>query len=67
MKNVGTLDRIVRFILGLILFYLFFVIESNFKFIGLLGIVLILTSLFSFCGLYKIFGINTCKIKTPNK
>jgi hypothetical protein len=62
MKNVGSIDKFVRIVLGIALLSMFFLLESGMKYVGLLGIVLIMTGLFNFCGLYKIFGINTCTV-----
>lgn len=63
MKNIGSLDKIIRIILGLIVLSAFFVFESNLKYLGILGIILILTGLLKRCPLYYLFGINTCKNK----
>ena len=63
MKNVGSIDKGVRFILGLILLSLFFIMKGNLKYLGLIGLVPILTATISFCPLYSIFGIKTCKMK----
>lgn len=61
MKNIGKIDRIIRIILGLVLLSLLFILEGNLKYIGLVGIIPILTASIGFCPLYKIFGINTNK------
>lgn len=65
-KNMGNIDRIIRVLIALLVIVLYF---SNII-TGTLGIVLlalagifVLTSLISFCPLYTIFGINTCKKK----
>jgi len=63
MKNVGSIDKIIRFILGLALLSLFFFMKGNLKYLGLIGLVPILTATISICPLYLIFGIKTCKIK----
>lgn len=57
--NVGSTDRIVRIVLGIILLSLLFILDGGVKYIGLVGIILILTSLFKFCPLYLLFRINT--------
>lgn len=61
--NVGTVDQVIRFIIGLALLSLMLVIESNWKYIGLIGIVPIFTAFIKFCPLYTLFGVNTCKVK----
>ncbi len=66
MKNMGTIDRIVRVILALAIGLLYFLNLIS----GTLAIVLLiaagiflLTSLVSTCPLYLPFGIKTCKVK----
>jgi hypothetical protein len=63
MKNVGSIDKVVRFIVGLVLLSLLFFVNGNLKYLGLIGLVPILTATISICPLYLIFGIKTCKIK----
>jgi hypothetical protein len=58
--NVGTVDRIIRVVLGLAFLSLFFILDGGMKYISLLGIVLLLTAIIKFCPLYPIFKINTC-------
>jgi hypothetical protein len=66
MKNLGTIDRIVRVILALVIVGLYFAGMLS----GTLAIVLlvmagvfIITSLISTCPLYLPFGIKTCKVE----
>lgn len=63
MKNVGSTDKVIRYIIGVVLLSLLFIIPGNLKFIGLIGLVPILTAAFSFCPLYAILGIKTCPVK----
>ncbi len=67
--NLGSADRIVRVLLGIILVALPFV--SNLAIFAsgvwtavavVVGIVLIATAAMKFCPLYRIFGIRTCRI-----
>lgn len=59
--NVGTIDRILRATAGVAL-VVWAVISGNI--IGYVGVVFIVTALFSFCPLYPLLGINTgCKLK----
>lgn len=67
--NVGSLDRAVRLILGLFLLLAPFVTGIA-LFSGtvatvvsvVVGLVLIATSAMKFCPLYRILGVQTCKI-----
>lgn len=61
--NEGSLDRIIRVILGLIILSLWFVLQGNAKYLALIGLIPILTSFTGWCPLYSIFGLNTCKRK----
>lgn len=63
-KNVGNIDKIVRFILAIGLFASYFFLEGNLKYIAFAGLIPLLTGFISFCPLYKILGINTCKISS---
>ena len=63
MKNVGSIDKVIRYIIGVALLSLLFLIPGNLKFLGLIGLVLILTVAFSFCPIYAILGIKTCPVK----
>ena len=56
--NVGTIDRILRIIVGLVLLSLIFVGPQTLW--GLIGLVPLLTGLFRFCPLYTMLGIRTC-------
>lgn len=61
--NVGVVDQIIRIVIGLALLSLLLFIESNWKYLGLIGIVPIFTAFIKFCPLYTLLGINTCKVK----
>jgi hypothetical protein len=63
-KNVGKPDQIVRYVLALVFLVLTFTVSEWF-FIGTL--VMFFTAFFSFCGLYNLFGINTCKLEEPKE
>lgn len=65
-KNMGAADRMIRLLLAAIFAGLYFTDTVT----GTFGIVLlvlagvfVLTSLVSFCPLYPLLGINTCKVK----
>jgi len=61
MKNVGQTDKLIRIILGIVLLSMFFFVEGNAKYFGVLGIIPLYTGLTGKCALYKLFGINTKK------
>ena len=57
--NEVKIDRIIRVIIGLGILSLLFFIESNLKFIGLIGIIPLLTGIIGFCPVYTILHIST--------
>ena len=57
--NVGSVDKIIRIILAVVLFSLYFFLEGNSRYIAVVGFVPLLTALVSWCPLYTLFGINT--------
>jgi len=61
MKNVGTVDKVIRIILGLVLIALVFVGPQTPW--GWIGIIPLATGLIGFCPLYSILGMNTCGTK----
>lgn len=59
--NVGGVDRIIRFIIGLALLAVVVFGSGSWRWFGLLGIVPIATALMRFCPLYSVCRINTAK------
>ncbi len=59
-SNVGTIDRVLRLVVGLAILSLVFVGPKSLW--GLLGLIPIATALFRFCPAYAIFGIRTCQL-----
>lgn len=58
-KNMGTIDRIVRIVLGIVFVFLAFQNGGAWWILGILGIVFIATSVIGFCPLYVPLGIKT--------
>ncbi len=61
---MGNIDRVIRVLIALVVIALYFanVISGTVAIVLLaLSAVFVLTSVMSFCPLYTIFGINTCK------
>lgn len=62
--NVGSVDRILRIVLGLALLAGFFLnADATYRWAYLVGIVPLATGLMSSCPLYSLFGLSTCPIK----
>ncbi len=63
-KNMGTLDRMIRTLLAIlvgILYYLDIISGTVAIVLGVLAIVFLLTSMISTCPLYMPFGLSTRK------
>jgi hypothetical protein len=61
MKNIGLTDKIIRFAVAIAIVIMGIVYQSWW---GILAIVPLLTATISFCPLYSILGMGTCRIKT---
>lgn len=65
-KNMGGADRIIRLIVAAVVGVLFWqgIIAGTLGYVLLaLTGVFVLTSFVSFCPLYALVGLNTCKVK----
>ncbi len=60
--NEGTIDRVLRVIVGLALIAIVFVGPKTP--LGWIGLVPLLTGLAGTCPLYSLLGISTCKLKS---
>ena len=63
-KNVGGIDRILRIVVGVALIAAYFMNPNGaYSWLYWLGLIPLLTGLFSFCPLYTLLGMNTCPRK----
>lgn len=58
--NVGSVDRILRIVAGLVLIGL--TLAGQIGVWGWIGVVPLLTGIFRFCPAYTLFGMNTCSM-----
>lgn len=62
-KNVGNIDRILRVVAGLGLAFGAFRSDGPAVYIlAVAAVAAVITGLVGYCGLYALFGINTCKV-----
>ncbi len=59
MKNEGTIDRVLRVIVGLAVLSLVIIGPRSRR--SLLGLVPLITCLVGFCPTYKLIGLNSCR------
>jgi len=57
-QNIGTLDRVIRIIFGLVLLSL--TVVGPHTAWGYLGVIPIITALTGVCPLYRLIGVSTC-------
>jgi hypothetical protein len=58
-SNVGTVDRVIRALIGIGLLSLLFILEGNARWWGLVGILPLATAFMRWCPAYIPFGIDT--------
>jgi hypothetical protein len=59
-KNIGTVDRIARAAIGIVLIALVFVGPQTPW--GWIGIIPLLTAFVGWCPAYRLFGVRTCSV-----
>ncbi|MCC5989817.1 MAG: DUF2892 domain-containing protein [Pararhodobacter sp.] len=61
VRNVGTIDRAIRIIVGAALILSFFLFpDAGWRWLLLIGIVPLVTGIMQSCPAYRLFGISTC-------
>ena len=58
-KNIGSVDRLIRIIIGIVLIAL--TLNGNIGAWGWIGIIPLATALINFCPLYRILGFSSHK------
>ena len=62
--NIGGTDQNVRLAAGLVLLSVVLVGADNWRWIGLIGLLPLLTAILRVCPFYTVLGINTCRKET---
>jgi hypothetical protein len=63
-RNVGTVDRIIRIAIGLVLIAFAIPLgfaQTGWNWIGWIGVVPLMTGLLGTCPAYQIVGLSTCR------
>jgi hypothetical protein len=66
MSNVGSIDRIARVVVGVLLIAYAIPVgfhHTGWNWTGWIGVVPLLTGIFGYCPAYKLFGLSTCPAK----
>ena len=59
LRNVGTIERVVRVLAGLMILGLYGALDSPWKYLTLVGLLPLGTRLVGYCPAYKAFGRKT--------
>lgn len=63
--NVGNLERFARVVVGLALLSLPLLLASPWRWLGLIGVVPLITGLAGRCPAYRLLGLNSCRMRNP--
>ena len=64
--NVGTIDRVVRIVVGVLLIAFAIPVvfpSTGWNWIGWIGVVPIITAVVGYCPAYSVFGLSSCSAK----
>lgn len=63
-QNVGNVDRWIRIVLGVAILSLLVFLNGPIRWIGLIGLIPLVTGIINFCPIYALLGISTKKDQT---
>lgn len=63
-QNVGNVDRWIRIVIGVVLLSLLVFLNGPIRWIGLIGLIPLVTGILNFCPIYALLGISTKKDQT---
>lgn len=58
-KNLGNIDRLLRVVLGIVLLGLYGALDAPWRYLTLIGLVLIASAFVGNCPIYGLVGIST--------
>ena len=68
VKNVGNLDQTIRYMVAIVLVLLAVFLPFSWRWVLLVPAALLaFTAAIAWCGLYRLFGIQTCPIDKNTK
>jgi Inner membrane protein YgaP-like, transmembrane domain len=68
--NVGTIDRLARTVIGLVLIAYAIPIgfpSTGWNWVGWIGVIPLLTAVVGICPAYSVFGLSTCSAKPAHR
>ena len=64
-RNIGSLDRLIRLVIGILLLGLYGALEPPLRYVTLLGLIPLGTAILGNCPLYSLLGISTGRRHPP--
>lgn len=64
-RNIGTVDRIIRLVIGAVILGLYGALQPPLRYFTLLGLIPLGTAITGNCPLYTLLGISTCSKHLP--
>lgn len=58
-QNVGSADKVIRIIIGIVLLSMLFWVPGNANYWGLIGLLPLVTALVNWCPAYTLLGVRT--------
>ncbi len=62
-QNVGSIDKVIRVAIGVVLLGLVFFLKGSVRWLGLIGLAPIFTAFIGWCPAYSLFHLNTSSKK----
>jgi len=63
-RNLGTADRVIRLVIGILVLGLYGALEPPWKYLTLVGLIPLGTALTGYCPLYTLLGISSRRPST---
>jgi len=63
VSNVGTVDRVLRIVVGAALIAAALLVVHPYAWLGWIGVVPLLTGIFGYCPAYRLFGLRSCPLQ----
>ncbi|PMS19828.1 DUF2892 domain-containing protein [Trinickia dabaoshanensis] len=63
-RNVGTIDRIIRIVVGVAVLSQPVLLQGSLRWLGLIGLIPLVTGLVGWCPAYSLLGISSCEVPT---
>jgi hypothetical protein len=64
-RNVGGVDRVIRILLGCAILSLVVLLDGSLRWVGLIGVVPLITGLAGWCPAYTLFHVSSCAKGKP--